>query len=216
MRADDDREVAFIGRITADATHELRNVLAITKESAGLIADIVTSPDHVGTRETDKVLRTVQRIEAQVKRGSELLTSLNRFAHSLDRTADVVDLKSAVREAATLCRWVARKGRHDVKVVGDDPMPTAVVDVLGFQMAVYAAVECCLEQLPEAGTVTLQAVHDGGRPSVVFRGDVGGAAVVLDPKETTAWSRLAMILGPLGATVEHVEPEYGFRLVLGG
>ena len=216
MSANDDAEVAFIGRITADATHELRNVLAITKESAGLIADIVTSPDRSDSPRAEKVLRTIHRIEAQIKRGSELLTSLNRFAHGLDRTEVSVDLASAVREAATLCRWVARKGKHDVAVAGDGQTVRATVDGLRFQMAVYAAVECCLEQLPEAGTVTLQPIHDAGRPCVVFRGDVRGDAVTLAPKEAAAWNRLGTILDILGATVEHVEPGGGFRLVLAG
>ena len=43
MSTTENREAAFIGLITAGATHELRNVLAIVKESTGLIADIVDS-----------------------------------------------------------------------------------------------------------------------------------------------------------------------------
>ena len=34
-------EAAFLSEVTAGATHELRNVLAIIKESGGLIGDLV-------------------------------------------------------------------------------------------------------------------------------------------------------------------------------
>ena len=35
----DKRQVAFFGRMTAGITHEMKNVLAIIKESSGLMQD---------------------------------------------------------------------------------------------------------------------------------------------------------------------------------
>jgi len=35
------RKAAFMGRITASATHDMKNVLAIIKESAGLMEDLI-------------------------------------------------------------------------------------------------------------------------------------------------------------------------------
>ncbi|MGD2154595.1 MAG: hypothetical protein PVG79_15095 [Gemmatimonadales bacterium] len=214
MSTTEDREAAFIGKITAGATHELRNVLAIVKESAGLIADVVDSSDQLGAKRADRVSRAVGRIEAQVKRGSELLTSLNRFAHSLDHAEDEIDLDEAAQQVSFLCQRVARQGKHQVQAQPGDSGLTVVVNLLRLQMALYTAVECCLERLPAGGTLTLRPVRHGDRPSVEYNGETGEEAFPLAPTEAAAWSRLAAVLENLGASVEKVEASQGFRLIL--
>jgi len=214
MSTTEDREAAFIGRITAGATHELRNVLAIVKESAGLIADVVDSSDQLGAKRADRLSRAVGRIEAQVRRGSELLTSLNRFAHSLDHAEDEIDLDEATQQVSFLCQRVARQGKHQVEAQPGDAGLTVVVNLLRLQMALCTAVECCLEDLPAGGTLRLRPVRHGDRPSVEYSGEAGEEAVPLAPTEAAAWSRLAAVLENLGASVEKVEAAQGFRLIL--
>ena len=211
MSTTENREAAFIGLITAGATHELRNVLAIVKESSGLIADIVNSS---GSAKPEKLVRATSRIEAQVKRGSELLTNLNRFAHSLDHAEDEIDLDEAAQQVPFLCQRVARRGRHQVEALPGEQGLRVVVNLLRLQMALYAAVECCLEQLPEGGTLNLHPVRHGGRPSLEFTGEVGGQAVSFAPTEAGTWKKLSAALEDLGACVEKVDAVQGFRLTL--
>lgn len=216
MSTPENREAAFIGKITAGATHELRNVLAIVKESAGLIADIVNSPELRGQTKSEKLMRAVGRIETQVKRGSDLLTSLNGFAHSLDHAEDEVNLDELAQHIAFLCQRVARKGRHQVRAEPGEGSLTVVVNLLRLQMALYAAVECSLEQLPEGGTLNLQPVRQGGRAALEFRGEAAGEGVPLEPSEAAAWSQLTTVLAELRASVDRAEAAFGFRLTLPG
>ena len=215
MSTTEGQEAAFIGKVTAGATHELRNVLAIVKESAGLIGDIVDASGKRGSPSPERLMRAVERIAAQVKRGSDLLTSLNQFAHSLDHPEDQVDLDELAQQVAVLCQRPARKGRHHVEAQPGDPGLSVVVNLLRLQMALYAAVECCLEQLPEGGSLTLSPRRHGDRPSFEYSGAVEGEAVDLAPSEAAAWSRLEAVLQYLGASVEKAEA-HGFRLILSG
>ena len=57
MSTSGSREAAFIGKITASATHEIRNVLAIVKESAGLIDDLMQAAVTRGPLDGDRVLK---------------------------------------------------------------------------------------------------------------------------------------------------------------
>ncbi|MGD8699926.1 MAG: hypothetical protein PVJ43_11580 [Gemmatimonadales bacterium] len=214
MSTTENREAAFIGHITAGATHELRNVLAIIKESTGLIADIVKSGDGTAPPKAEKLMRATGRIEAQVKRGSDLLTNLNRFAHSLDLPEDDILLDDAAQQLTFLCQRIARRGRHVLEVQAGEQGLRLEVNLLRLQLALYTAVECCLEQLPEAGTLSIRPVRHGNRPSLEFSGDVGGEGVSFSPAETRAWSRLAAVLEDLGASVEEVDSAQGFRLTL--
>ena len=214
MSTTEDREAAFIGLITAGATHELRNVLAIVKESTGLIADIINASDRPGAAKPEKLMRAAGRIEAQVKRGSELLTNLNRFAHSLDHPQDEVDLAEVTRQVPFLCQRIARRGRHRVEVRSEESSLRVVVNLLRLQMAMYAAVECCLEQLPEGGTLNLKPVRHEDGPSLEFKGDVEGVAVSFSPTRAQAWQRLAPALEGLSASVQVLDSAQGFRLAL--
>ena len=83
MGTTDNREAAFMGKITAAATHEIRNVLAIIQESGGLIEDMIRFYEESGKLKPDHLLRSVERIGLQVNRGAELMTALNRVAHGL-------------------------------------------------------------------------------------------------------------------------------------
>lgn len=47
-------EIRFMGRITAGITHEMRNVLAVIRESAGLIQDLMEKCQDVPKRKTGK------------------------------------------------------------------------------------------------------------------------------------------------------------------
>ncbi|MGD8867091.1 MAG: hypothetical protein PVI01_05665 [Gemmatimonadales bacterium] len=216
MSTPENREAAFIGQITAGATHELRNVLAIVNESAGLIADIVSSPELRGLPKSEKLMRAVGRIETQVKRGSDLLTGLNRFAHSLDHAEDEVDLDELVQQIGFLCQRMARKGRHQVRAEPGQGGLTVVVNLLRLQMGIYAAVECCLEQLPEGGTLNVQPVRQGDRVAVEFKGEAAGKEIPLEPSELGAWSQLTTVLAELGASLDKVDAALGFRLTLPG
>jgi C4-dicarboxylate-specific signal transduction histidine kinase len=216
MSTTEDWEAEFIGKITAATTHELRNVLAIVKESAGLISDILNPSNQPGPPQSEKLMRVTGRIDAQVKRGSELLTSLNRFAHSLDHAEDEIDLDDAAQLVPFLCQRAAKKGRYQIEAQAGEQRLTIVLNLLRLQMALHAAVECCLEQLPEGGTLKLRPVRHEQRPSLEFNGEAGGQVVSLDPTEATASNRLATVLEGLSASIERVESAQGFRLVFSG
>ena len=156
MGVPEDRDAAFVAKIAASVTHEIRNVLAIIKESAGLVGDVIQSQGGRAPANPDKVVRAVGRIDAQVSRGAEILTNLNRFAHSLDRLQGENSLNQEVEQTAFLSQRFARHGRHQVQVHVADQDMSVGANPLWLQMALFAAVECCLDQLPEASTVTIR------------------------------------------------------------
>jgi C4-dicarboxylate-specific signal transduction histidine kinase len=214
MSAPENREAAFLAKITASATHEIRNVLAIVKESAGLIQDVIQSGRQGQAPNQDKVLRSLGRIDAQVTRGTDLLSNLNRFAHSLDRAQEETDLSLEAKQVVLLSQHFARKKRHVVQLRPADQKLPVAVKPLELQMALFAAVECCLDQLPEASTLTIQPAREGNRASVEFVGESGKETLLPVPATAEGWGRLMELLGDLGASVETSDTAYRFRIVL--
>ena len=63
------REVDLMGRITAGMTHEIKNVLAIIKESSGLLQDILRLSKGRKAPDPEQINKVALRIQAQVARG---------------------------------------------------------------------------------------------------------------------------------------------------
>jgi signal transduction histidine kinase len=84
------REVDLIGRLIAGTTHEIKNVLAIIKESSGLLQDILRLKKGNAVPKAEQIEKVTTRIQAQVARGNDQLAALNWLAHSMsDRSSSV-------------------------------------------------------------------------------------------------------------------------------
>ncbi len=81
MGETEEREIAFIGKITAGVTHEMNNVLAGIKEISGLMEDILSFNSSDCSSVSEKFLQVIPRIQEQVSRGTKLSTQLNKFSH---------------------------------------------------------------------------------------------------------------------------------------
>ena len=213
MRASQHPEAAFLATMTASATHEVRNVLAIIKESAGLIEDLMDVCAKRGTLDQEKVARAVHRIETHVQRGADLLTNLNRLSHTLDHDQDSVDLDQEVEQLVFLSQRFARKKGHQVEAAHCEKDSTAVVSPLLFHMTLFAAMECCLEELPNGSTLTVRAREEGSASVVEFRGVPPEGEPPPKTTESDDWKYLESMAEAVGAGVERSTAGYGIRLL---
>ena len=115
-------ELAFFGKIAAGVTHELKNVLAIINESNGLMDDLFEMLGDVPFPHREKFQRSVKKIEEQVRRGVEITSGFNRFAHSIDYPGADVDLNSIVTQTVSLARRFAALQNVELK---RNPFPAA-------------------------------------------------------------------------------------------
>ena len=214
MSPTENPEAEFLAKITTGTTHEIRNILAIIQESAGLIEDMVRSYRENGTLQADRLVRSVDRIGAQVNRGAELMSTLNRFAHSLDHPQDRIDLNQEALQVALLCGRMAKQKGHRLQVQERDKDVKMTVNRLQLQMALFSGVECCLEQLPEPGTVVMHSGRFGDIPTVDFFADVGESVVLPAPTEATGWKQVVDYVDVLGATIETANVPGRFRIGL--
>jgi len=209
------REAEFIGKVTASATHEIRNVLAIVKESAGLISDLVHASGTGSTApHADRLLKAAGRIDAQVARGADIVTHLNRFAHSMDEDVGRVDLDEEVHQVAFLSQRLARAKSQTVQAAHRAEPVWLTESPLHVQMALYATVAFCLEYLPMGCVLELRAEHENGVPEAHVRCavDEASAESVASPE----WARLEVQLADLGVSLRPDGEGLGVRLLYEG
>ena len=86
----------FFGRISASISHELKNVLAIVNENAGLLEDLTLMADRGQSIDPARLKIMAATVQKQIGRADEILKKMNRFAHSIDETAADVDLNQTI------------------------------------------------------------------------------------------------------------------------
>ena len=163
------KELEFFGKITAGITHEMKNVLAIIKESAGLIEDILSLSSEASIPHQDKIQTSLTKIKTQIERGVELTNRLNRFAHSSDETPAKIDLHETTEQLIALSLRFARLKnvvlKTDPPEKSDQPMPL-VTHPVQLQMALFFCIQCCLDVMPSGGEITISLEKKGAKIAI--------------------------------------------------
>jgi len=108
----------FFCSISAAISHDLKNVLAIINENAGLLEDLALLADQGTAPNPQRLISIATKVKNQVDRGDNILKNMNRFAHSLDNTFMAVELNEVVElllkltEKLAAMREVAVEARY--------------------------------------------------------------------------------------------------------
>ncbi len=94
----------FFGKVSASISHELKNVLAIINENAGLLEDLTFAAQRGSAIDPERLNRTAQNFLKQINRADEILKNMSRFAHSVDQFNSVVNLHELACLVANLAR----------------------------------------------------------------------------------------------------------------
>jgi C4-dicarboxylate-specific signal transduction histidine kinase len=173
--------VRFFGEISASISHELKNVLAIINENAGLLADIVDLSTKGMPIAPQRLARLAQSIAGQVSRGDRIVKDMNRFAHSADlprETVDVGDVIHFICEVAS--RLIKKKG--ELPRIDTPAVPIMVQTNRFFlENLVWACLNHSLDaQTPDREmAVEVKKSHNGAR--IRFRGLSTDAASTVHP-----------------------------------
>jgi nitrogen fixation/metabolism regulation signal transduction histidine kinase len=199
------KKAAFMGKITAGVTHEMKNVLAIIKESAGLMEDLMALDKGDSLPHKEKFLRSLSRIADQVARGVDLSTRLNLFAHAPDNLKASVDLNQAIGQTAFICHRAANSKGMKVQAVPHERPVVVTTDPLGLQMLLFQCVGELMEVVDSGSIITLQPTRDKEPVVVVSKSEESSAS---GPQgayfETTSpqWQELQLLAGSLQASIE--------------
>lgn len=208
-----DREARFMGRMTAAMTHEIRNVLAVMRESAGLMEDLMGLPEINCFPHRERFSRALGVIQQQVERGVELVGRLNRFAHSMDHSRATVDLGEFLEQVMGLLARQARNKKVELRLQIQSQGAKISTDPFALSMLICCSIENCMEGLGQGEVLELAAGKEAGKvflsiEPLAFRAQ-GDKKTGLPP-ELICFSDLA---GSLGFEIQYQEGECGKSLL---
>ena len=192
-----EEDLAFFGRIGADVSHEMRNVLSVIGEYAGLLDDILTLAEGGKPLDNAKLKKLSTNITRRVRKGSETMERFSRFAHAAFEEAASSDLTALTKTVAALAE------RHVVLAcctletdIPDKPIPVKA-NPFSLQHAVFSAIELILESLEDGQVLTIKLAGRGATAVIAVSGNAADTGEL-----SGRISRLSAVISELEGSVE--------------
>lgn len=205
------RGLRFFGEMSASVSHEIKNVLAIINENAGLLQDMVAMSERGMALAPDRLAGLAQSIHRQVTRGDRIVKTMNRFAHSADHPTETVDVVEVIEFLSNLAaRLIALKGAEPLLEVPSSPV-TAVTNRFFLENLLWRCLCRAMEACPpdQAVAIAAETVEDTVR--IRFHGLAGTA---LARSVATTSSEEAVVCRMLNAKIDTDETKGEIILVL--
>jgi len=133
--------IQFFGKMAASISHEIKNVLAIINENAGLLEDICFMAERGKPIDPARLKKLSGSVKDQIRRADHIMTMMNRFAHSVDEASVSIDVSEITQILVSLsARFVAMRG-----VVLEVVKPAGSLAITTFPFGLLNLLWLCLD-----------------------------------------------------------------------
>jgi len=176
------KEIEFIGKITAGVTHEINNVLASIKEISGLLEDLISMSSNESFPYKEKFMNAIPKIQEQVKRGVNLTTQLNKFSHLTDKPKADIELNEFLTHLVFLTERFARIKNIELLLIPSAERIQISTLPISLQMVVYNCVASLLYGSSAGGKIIIQSAinNENYLISIKYDGEVPDNKKLLD------------------------------------
>ena len=154
-------ELHYFGKVSASVSHELKNVLAILNENAGLLQDLAAMAEQGQPLDPERMRRLAGTMLDQINRGDVIIKRMNRFAHSADENRATVDLNELLTMVIELFERTATN--RGVKVEMKTPVASMGIktDPFALETLVGSLLYRITEKAADIGTLSLELDSEG-------------------------------------------------------
>ena len=162
--------LSFFGKINASISHEIKNVLAVINENAGLMKDMYMMAEKGRPLDHERMSIQVEKILAQIRRADRIVDNMNRFAHSIDKSLAQVDLSECLEFVIVLSeRFAAMRG-----VTLELVPPSGSIEVRTspflLENIIYLCLEYAMEKSGEGKNILININKNNGAALIKFSG----------------------------------------------
>jgi len=161
----------FFGKMTASVSHEIKNVLAIINENAGLLDDYSRMADQGMALESERLRRVSGNIQAQVRRADTIVRNLSRFAHSVDEGDKQLPLDEVVELVLALAaRFAANRGVTLERVAAEDGACTLHTSPFILELLLWRCLDYAMSTVDDDKAIRVIQEPCAGGCRVIFNG----------------------------------------------
>lgn len=181
-------QLEFFGRMLAGFTHDLKNHLAIIKESNGLISDMIDMGMITEEVLAAKLQKVVTSVQNRVVQATDMATHLNGFAHRLDTPLSTFQVNNLLTEELTFLRRFARLREIELKIELHEGLPTIHNNPSLVQYVIFKLFTMALTKLKNRTLLEIISGEQNGGVQLIFglSGEKEDFAKLIDDETTAA------------------------------
>ena len=219
------KEIAFMGKVTASLSHEIKNTLAIINESVGLMGDLLQKDGSEDWPPYSRWTSLLVSIEEQVQRSAEIVKRLNQFAHSMDKSLVELDLNETVRQTVVLIKRLATLRRVNLEMhLQADPLHLQS-DPFRLLYVIFGLIERAINCSPRQAEIGVKTERSGEMFRVIVahqgRIEADNLRALVSPGPAAEGQEgesdlaiLAQTIRALGGTIAAEQEDTGLNLVI--
>ena len=185
----------FFGNMTASISHEIKNVLAIINENAGLLEDLTLMADRGVAIEPQRLKNMSQTVMKQVSRADTIVQNMNRLAHSVDESINTIDLNDILELLVTLStRFASMRGVGVQSKLNEGPV-TLITSPFFLMNLLWLCLDFAMDAANEDKIVELVTQKTEAGVQVFFKGIGGLEGAPLKPFPAEREKGLCDLLG---------------------
>jgi nitrogen-specific signal transduction histidine kinase len=167
-------QACFIGKILSIFTHEIKNHLAVIKESSGLMEDLIEFGKSRPKQDLNQFLEISSSIHNQVRKTMSLLNYLNRFSHRFDHEMCTFNLNESLEELLALIQRMVNQKRITINKEFEQNMPLVQSNPSHLQLLVFSLLEERIKKLDDRSSISIRTSHSKGKItiSILTHGDM--------------------------------------------
>jgi hypothetical protein len=194
-----DLRISFIGRIISSYTHEVKNYLAIIKETNGLMRDVIEIKKSRGLDEKH-FLGFIGCVDEQIGRATAITDYLYRFAHRMEEDRATVHINDLIDELVALMSRLAYRKRISFNKMLRGGLPTTILNPMLFHYLLFCLIEVKMLSLQKNGVISIGTHFSDGFFFVTLTSE-GGIVPSSDTTGTSGAGEIEGIAMELGAVI---------------
>lgn len=156
------QQIASLGRLVADFSHEMRNHLAVIQEANGLLEDILAMEGSKGSPLLVSLAETAGQIGQRVRRSADLCRYLSGMAHRSDTPLSFFAVNELVEELAVFLERSARSRKVVVQLDPGQGLEPIYNEPALLQHVLYQLYVFCLDLLSKGQTLVISTAQAEG------------------------------------------------------
>ncbi len=202
------QQMASLGRLLADFSHEMRNHLAVIQEANGLLEDILAMEGAEGNPLLAPLGETTGQIGQRVRRSAELCQHLSGMAHRSDTLLSFFQVNDLLAELVVFLERSARLRQVTLQLDPGQGIDFIYNEPALLQYVLYQLYAFSLERLRNGQDLVISTAPAEGGVMISFCLDAVRDVPELDLAEVSA--TVSAAVASLGAKLEYLKKE-GFE-----
>lgn len=202
--------IQFFGQMSASATHEIKNTLAIINESAGLLQDLSMMAQKGHPLSPARINDISCMVTRHVHRADLILKKMNRFCHTVDKSTEVADLEKTACFILDMASRLIERQEASVEIIAPVSPMMVATNLFYLENIIWRAIETSCYAAKGEKKVIISFGNDSKAPSIWFSIDTINDNLVddlLDSKKVRA------IMAYLDISIEKNKKNNGFGLL---